>query len=62
MGLNGQGEKVPLGQQTSPQRLKPDLFSIVYVRANARCGEVARTLQRPEFVRSLLGRQGDVYE
>jgi hypothetical protein len=62
MGFNGQGKEVPLGQESSPQRLEPDLFSIVYVRANARCGEVARTLQRPEFVRSLLGRQGDVYE
>jgi hypothetical protein len=26
MDLNGQGEKVPLGQESSPQRLKPDLF------------------------------------
>jgi len=29
-----------------PQRLKPASFSIGYRRANARCGEVARTLQK----------------
>ncbi len=56
MGLRGQGERVSLGQESSPQRLKPDLFSIVYVRLEA------RTLQMPEFIRSLLGRQGDVHD
>src|SRR5277367_5731464 len=34
--------------ESCPQRLKPDLFSISYVRAEA------RTLQKPEFFRSLL--------
>ena len=32
--------------ESGPQRLKPDLFSISYVRAKA------RTLQKPEFFRS----------
>jgi hypothetical protein len=35
------------------QTLKPDLFSSNYVRPNARCGEVGRTLQKLEFFRSL---------
>jgi hypothetical protein len=33
----------PLRVESGPQRLKPDLFSIRYVRAEA------RTLQQPEF-------------
>jgi hypothetical protein len=40
----------------SPQRLKPHLFSTTYVRANARCGEAARTLRETEFFRSLFSR------
>jgi hypothetical protein len=34
-------------EEIIPQRLKPDLFLITYVRAEA------RTLQRPEFFRKL---------
>jgi hypothetical protein len=39
----------PQSEKSSPQRLKPELFSIIYVRAEA------RTLQKREFFRSLLG-------
>ena len=40
-------KKSRLRIESGPQRLKPDLFSIGYVRAKA------RTLQQPTFFRSL---------
>jgi hypothetical protein len=46
-GLNRLRKKSLLRLDRGPQRLKPDLFSNRYVRANA------RTLQRPGFFRSL---------
>jgi hypothetical protein len=58
--LYGTAEAVPfLQDRVLTQTLKPDLFSISYVRANARCGEVARTLQESEFFRSLLDISSD---
>jgi hypothetical protein len=46
-GAKEAAEKSGDGWKCVPQRLKPHLFSIVYVRAEA------RTLQRTEFFRSL---------
>jgi hypothetical protein len=46
-GLKRLRKKSLLRIESGPQRLKPDLFSISYVRAKA------RTLQQPEFFRSL---------
>ena len=46
-GLNRLRKNSEQGWECVPQRLKPDLFSITYVRAEA------RTLQRIEFFRSL---------
>jgi hypothetical protein len=46
-GLKRLRKKSLLRIESGPQRLKPDLFSISYVRAKA------RTLQKPEFFRSL---------
>jgi hypothetical protein len=42
-------EKVGSRGKTVPSAVKPFLLLITYVRADARCGEVARTLQRPEL-------------
>ena len=47
-GLNRLRKKSLLRKASGPQRLKPDLFSSSYVRAEA------RTLQETEFFRSLL--------
>jgi len=46
-------KKSPLPVDRGPQRLKPDLFSINYVRPKG------RTLQQPEFFRSLSGRSSN---
>jgi hypothetical protein len=46
-GLKRLRKKSLLRIESCPQRLKPDLFSISYVRAEA------RTLQQPDFFRSL---------
>jgi hypothetical protein len=52
----GQGRDPVQGKHRDhcPQRLNVDLFSISYVRAVARWGEVARTLQRAAKDRTLL--------
>jgi hypothetical protein len=48
MGTASQAAKKSLlGVESGPQRLKPDLFSTIYVRAEA------RTLQKNEFFRNL---------
>jgi hypothetical protein len=39
-----------------PQRLKPDSLQSMYVRPDARCGEVGRTLQKHESFRKLISR------
>jgi hypothetical protein len=41
-------EKVLFGVEDVAQRLKPDSLQSIYVRPNARCGEVGRTLQKNE--------------
>ena len=46
-GLKRLREESLLRIESGPQRLKPDLFPMRYLRANAGCGEVARTLQQP---------------
>jgi hypothetical protein len=46
-GLQRLRKKSLLRVESGPQRLKPDLFLISYVRAKA------RTLQQPEFFRRL---------
>jgi hypothetical protein len=46
-GLRRLREKSLLRIESGPRRLKPDLFLIRYVWANARCCEVALTLQQP---------------
>jgi hypothetical protein len=42
-------KKVGRGMKPDPQRLKPYLFTAICVRAEARCGEEARTLQNQGF-------------
>jgi len=49
-GMERLRKKLLLRIESDPQRLKPDLFSISYVRAKA------RNLQKPEFFRSLFSR------
>src|ERR1700722_5277767 len=51
-GLKRLRKELEDGWKCVPQRLKPYLFSIVYVRAEA------RTLQRTELFRSLFSRAG----
>jgi 2-methylcitrate dehydratase len=53
MSMDWEGRR----RKMSPQRLKPELFSITYVRAEARCCEVARTLQKNEFFPQPAGRR-----
>jgi hypothetical protein len=48
MGYSRLQKNSLLRADSGPQRLKPDLFSINYVRAKA------RTLQQPKFFPSLL--------
>jgi hypothetical protein len=52
----GQGRVPAQGKHRDhfPQRLNVDLFSMSYLRADARCAEVARTLQRAAKDRTLL--------
>ena len=42
------------GGKDIPQRLKPNSLLSIYVRAEARCGEVARTLQDLKTLRENL--------
>jgi hypothetical protein len=52
----GQGRDPVQGKHRGhlPQRLSVDLFAMSYVRADARCGEAARTLPRAAGDRTLL--------
>ena len=48
-------EKVLFGVEDVAQRLKPDSLQSIYVRPNARCGEVGRTLHRVSFAAACVG-------
>jgi hypothetical protein len=54
--LNRPRKECHLGWKGVPKRLRPDSLQSIYVRPDARCGEVGRTLQKHEFFRKLLRR------